>query len=192
MLHRGREFNLGALCRIAQPLEGHFVPFAAQVQAFVLLEFINQPIDDALVKVVTTQVSVTVGSLDFDNTFAYFQNRNIKRAAAEVVDRDGFVLAFVETVGQRGSRWLVDDSLYLEPGDLSGILGSLPLRVVEVGRHGDDRLIHLFAQIVLCRLFQLLQDHGGNLRRRVLLALRQNGYVIARLDHLVRHHLDFF
>ena len=98
-------------------------------------------------------MGVTVGGLDFDNAFAYFQNRNIKRAAAEVVDRNSFVLAFVETVGQRGRRWLVDDSLHVEPGDLSGILGSLPLRVVEVGRHGDDRLIHLFAQIVLCCLF---------------------------------------
>ena len=54
MLHRGRQFNLGALCRIAQPLEGHFVSLTAQVQAFVLLEFLNEPIDDALVKVVAT------------------------------------------------------------------------------------------------------------------------------------------
>jgi hypothetical protein len=43
--------------------------------------------------------------------------------------------------------------------------------------------------MVLGGLLQLLQDQRRNLRRRVQLALRLNGHVVALLDHLVGHHL---
>ena len=99
---------------------------------------------------------------------------------------------FVETVGERRCRRLVDDALHFEAGNLSGIFGRLALRVVEVRRNGDDGFGHFLAEIVFRRLLQLLQNHRRDLRRRVLLALRQNGDVVARLHDLVGHHLHFF
>ena len=88
----GGELDLGALGRIAQPLQRHLVAFAAQVQALVFLELFDQPVHDALVDVVAAQVRVAVGGLHFDHAFADLQNRDVERAAAEVVDGDRFVL----------------------------------------------------------------------------------------------------
>src|SRR3974377_2455401 len=63
---------------------------------------------------------------------ADLENRNIDRAAAEVVHGDGLVLALVEPVGERGRRRLVDDALHFAPGTLAGVFGALPLGGLEV------------------------------------------------------------
>ena len=68
------------------------------------------------------------------------QNRDVERAAAEVVDRDDAFLALVETVGERRGSRFVDQPQHFQSGDAARILGGLPLRVVEVRRHRDDGL----------------------------------------------------
>jgi hypothetical protein len=40
-------------------LQGHWV--LTQINAFVFLEFVGQPVDDYLVEVITTQVRITIG-----------------------------------------------------------------------------------------------------------------------------------
>ena len=102
----------------------------------------DDPLDDALVDVVAAEVRVAIGRLDLDDALADLEDRDVERAAAEVVDRDRLVLLLVQTVGQRRRRRLVDDAAStVESGDLAGVLGRLPLRVVEVRRNRDDRLV---------------------------------------------------
>ena len=137
----------------------------------LFLNSADDPVDDALVEVVAAEVRVAVGRLDLDDALADFEDRDVERAAAEVVDGDRLVLLLVEAVGQRRRGRLVDDAHDLEAGDLAGVLGRLALRVVEVGRHRDDGLGDRLAEIFLRRLLQLLQDHRGDFRRRVFLAV---------------------
>src|SRR5579871_2118223 len=191
-LHRGRELDLGALGCVAQTLQRHLVALATQVEAFVLLEFIDKPVHDALVEVVAAEVRVTIGGFDFDHTFSDFEDRNVERSAAEIVHGDGLVFTLVETVGERCRRRFVDDALHFETGNLAGIFGRLPLRVIEVRRHRDDGFGDFFTDIVFRGLLQLLQNQRRNLRWGVLLPLREHCDVIALPDDLIRDHLDFF
>jgi hypothetical protein len=108
----------------------------------------------------------------------------------EVVDRDLLVVLLVHAVGQRRRGGLVDDALDLEAGDAPGVLGGLALGVVEVGRHGDDRLGDGLAEVVLGGLLHLLQDLRRDLRRGHLLAVDLDpGVAVVGLDDLVGHHV---
>ena len=130
---------------------------------------------------------VAVRRLDLEDALAELEHRHVERAAAEVEDEDRLVRALlVEAVGERGRGRLVDDAQDVEAGDLAGVLRRLALRVVEVGRDGDDRVGHRLAEVRLGVGLQLLEDHRADLRRRVLLAARLHAHVVVRaLDDLV-------
>ncbi len=145
---------------------------AAQVDALLFLEFVGQIVDQPHVEVFTPQEGVAIGRLHLEHAVADLQDGDVEGAAAEVVDRDGAGLLLVEAIGERGRGRLVDDAQHFEPGDLAGVLGGLALGVVEISGNGDDRLFDLLAEMGLSRLLHLLQDEGGNLRRRIGLAVR--------------------
>jgi hypothetical protein len=147
----------------------------------VFLELVDQPVHDALVKVVAAQVGITIGRLDLDHALADFQHGNVKGSAAEVIDDDRFVFLLIQPVGQRRRGGLVDDALYVQTGNLACVFGRLALSIVEVRRHGDDCFRNRRPEIVFCSLFQLLQNHCRDLRRGVFLALGYDDHVVALL-----------
>ena len=130
-------------------------------------------------------LSPAVG-LHLEDAVADLQHRHVEGAAAEVEHEDGLVGRglLVEPVGERGRGGLVDDALDLQAGDLAGVLRGLALVVVEVGRDRDHGRVDRVAELRLGVGLQLLQDHRGDLLRRVLLALRlhAHGAVGAALD----------
>ena len=118
---------------LVQPLERHLV--GGQVDALVLLELGDHPVDDRLVEVVAAEVVVAVRRLHLEDAVAELEDRDVERPAAEVEDEDRLVGGLlVEAVREcRGGR-LVDDADDVEAGDLAGVLRRLALRVVEVRR----------------------------------------------------------
>ena len=66
--------------------------------------------------------------------------------------------------------------------DLARVLGRLTLRVGEVGGDGDDRLGDLLAEILFRIVFELGQDHCGDLLRGVLLAVDLHSVIAAHLS----------
>ena len=185
------ELDLCFFSGFLQPLQGHLV--LRQIDALIFLELFDDPVDEALVDVVAAEVCVTVGRLDFHDALADFEDRNVERTAAEIVDGDGLVVLFVETIGERGRSGLVHQTLDFETGDLARVLSCLSLCVVEICGHSNDRAFHLLAEIVFRSLFQLLQDHRGDLRRRVQLSGHLNARISIRcLCDFVGHHLHLF
>ena len=155
----------------------------AQVNAVLFLEFINQPVHDALINVIAAQVRIAVGGLHLDHAAAHFQHGNVERAATQVVHRDGFIALFVQPIRQRGRCRLVNNAHHFHARDFAGLLGGLALRVVEVRRHGNHGLADLFAKEVFRSRFQLRQNHGGNFRRAVKLTGDFDTRVIMRTFH---------
>jgi hypothetical protein len=110
-------------------------------------------------------VRIAVGSLYFENAIANFKDRDIERAATEVVHGDLFVFLFVEAVSEGCRGRLVDDAQDFESGNFSRVLGCLPLRVIEVSGHRNYRLSDLLAQAHFGIGLQLAQNHCRNFRR---------------------------
>jgi hypothetical protein len=150
----GGELDLGLLCGLLQTLESHLV--LGQVYALLAAKLFRDPIDDALIDVVSAQMGIAVGGLDLDDAFADLQDGNIESTAAEIEDRDGLVLLLVQTVGQRRRGGLVDDALDVQAGDGTGVFRRLSLGVIEVSRYGNHGVHDLCAQVIFGRLPQLL------------------------------------
>src|SRR6185436_5142477 len=121
-LRRG-EFDLGPFRRFFQTLEGHTV--FSKIDALIFLEFIDQPIHDALVEVVTAEVGIAVGRLDFEDAIADLENGDIEGAATQVIDDDPFVLLFVQARGEGCSCRFIDNTEDIQAGDLACIFGGL-------------------------------------------------------------------
>ena len=134
---------------------------------------------------------VAVGRLDFEDSVTQLEDRDVVSPTAKVEDRDLLLLLPLEAVSQRRGGWLVDDPQDVKPGDFACVLGSLPLRIVEVSRNRDDRPGHRLAQIILRRLLHLLKDHRRDLGGRVALALDVDERpVLSIADHFIGDSLD--
>ena len=186
-MHRGGELNFRAFRRLFEALQS--LAIFAQVDAVFAFELIRQPVDNALVKIITAEEGVAGGGFYLEDTFSDFQNGNIKGAATEVIDSDGFVLVFfVQPVSKGGCGWFVNDAQHFKTGNLSGIFGCIALSIVEISRHGDDSLGNRLAKVCFGVALNFAQNHGGNFRCSVVFAAHQNAQVaIGRLVNLIRH-----
>jgi hypothetical protein len=100
---------LGLFRLLLQPLQSHFV--IAKIHSLLAFELIGEPVDNAHVKIFTTEKGIAIGGLDFKNTVADLENGNVKSAATEIENSDFLFALFVEPIGQgRGGR-LVDNPL---------------------------------------------------------------------------------
>ena len=179
-LHGARQLDLRLLRGLAQALHGHLV--LGQVHAVGVLEVGHEPVDDLVVPVVATEVVVTAGGLDLDHAVADLQEGHVEGAATKVEDEDRLLLvALVEAVGQGGRGGLVDDAQDVEACDLAGLLGGLALRVVEVRRHGDDRVGDGVTEVGLGVALELHEHARADLLRGVRLAVDVGGPVGAHV-----------
>ena len=98
-----RQLDLGLLGGLLEALEGLLV--LGEVDALVLLELGQQPVDDALVEVVAAEVRVAVGRLDLEDAVAQLEDRDVERAAAQVVDGDLLVASSCPGRRPAPTRW---------------------------------------------------------------------------------------
>ena len=191
------QLDLGFFSGFFQALQGQHV--FAQVHALFFLELGNDEVDDALVKVFAAQEGVAVGGQHFKLLFTVhigdLDDGDVKRAAAQVIDRDLAVAFFllVQTKGQGCCGGLVDDAFDVEAGNAAGVFGGLTLRVIEVSRHRDDGFGDGFAEVVFGGFLHLAQDVGADLLSRHLGAAHFDpGVAVVGCHDLVRHEIDVF
>ena len=81
----------------------------------LLAELIDHPVDDALIEIFAAEEGVAGRGKHLKDAVVHFENRDVERAAAEIVDGDAFRACAAQTVGERGGGRLVDDALDLSP-----------------------------------------------------------------------------
>jgi hypothetical protein len=119
-----------------------------------------------MVEVVAAERRVAVRREHFEHAARELEDRDVERAAAEIVDRVRALGAVVEAVSDGRGRRLVEKTQHLEARELRGVLRRLPLRVVEVGRHRDHRARELAAEARLgAHPRNARQDLGGDFDR---------------------------
>lgn len=145
------------------------------VHAFLVfpLELLYEMVDETVVEVLTTQVSITGSRLDLEDTLLNGEQGNIESTTTKVEDED-IALALnllIKTVGDGSSGRLVDDTQDVQASNETSVLGGLTLRVVEVGRDSDDSVVDGATQVSLSSLAHLGQHHGGDFLRCEVLGL---------------------
>src|ERR1700730_15368312 len=114
-LHGGKG-DLGLLRLFLDALER--VRLLRKVDAAVLLKFDDNPIDQNVIPVITAQVGIAVRRLYFEDAIADFENGNVERSPAQVIDGDLLVLLLIKTICQRGCGRFVDNAENVETRDL--------------------------------------------------------------------------
>jgi len=83
----------------------------AEIDLMLVLEALDEPVDDSRVDVFSSEEGVARGRDDLeDSVRADLEDRDVERAAAEIVDRDDLLEVPAEAVRERGRRRLVDDA----------------------------------------------------------------------------------
>jgi hypothetical protein len=162
----GREGTLGTLA--SRPQTTHGTGVVRDVELVLALELLLEVLEKGVVEVLSSQVRVTSGGLDGEDTSGDGKKRDIESSSSEIENEDDLLLlgllgSLTETVGDSSSGGLVDDTEDVETGDGSGILGRETLRVVEVGGNGYDGLLDGLAELGLSGLLEFTENHGGDL-----------------------------
>src|SRR3989440_4899175 len=146
------------------------------------LEFPFQAREQKIVKIVASELVVSVAGQDFGDVAFDAYDGDVKRSAAKVVNHGGMMRGIAETVRQTGGRRLIKDAHDFQAGQLSGLPRGVALGVRKVGRYGNDHLSDRLIQIVLGPFHQLVKNQRGDLLGRELL--------VSELHCLGRTHLS--
>ena len=94
-------------------------------------------------------MGVSVRGLHFEDAVFDREEGNIEGAAAKIENKhvSRLLCLLVESVGDGCCGGLADYSLDVKSGNGAGIFGGLPLRVIEVGGHGDNGVLDFLAKV---------------------------------------------
>ena len=122
----------------------------ARVYVVLVLELLGDVIQDHVVPVLASQTALAVGREDRHVVPVDVEDRDVERAAAQVIDQRLHVaVEVVHAERDRGCGRLVQDPEHVQTSDLTRVARGLALVVVEVGRAGDHDVADLLAELIL-------------------------------------------
>ena len=159
----------------------------------LFLELLADQVREAGVPVGAAELVVATRRDHPDLVLRHVDDRDVERAAAEVVHEHAAVLAGRgKPVGDRGRGRLVDDVHDVQPCHLARVAGRLALRRAEVRRHRDDDVRErsfrrrIDAEHAERVLHDLLEDERGDGLRVPLLAVDLDGEPSSPMCRLMR------
>ena len=175
------------------PQRLHHFADLRQILAPLRLQIFERDAQQPVIDIVAAEMGIAVGCEHLENPVVQLENRDIERAAAEIVDRDDAFLALVQSVGQRRGGRFVHQPQNFQPGNAPGIARGLPLRIVEVCRDRDHGLCHRRTQRGFGVLFELPQNQRGDFGRcKSLFAELYTNHRFAAFRDTEREQFQFF
>jgi NAD-specific glutamate dehydrogenase len=150
------------------------------LRARLLLILFHEVVNDTVVKIFSSKVSIPSSGQDFKDTIFDREKGHVEGTTSQIVYDDlRFPSLFIQTVGDSSSGGLIDDTENLKTSNRAGILGRLSLSVVEVcvnvsagfwsiehrkhtGWDGDHSVCDFFAKVCLSGLLHFCEDHGAD------------------------------
>mmetsp|Transcript_5579 Transcript_5579/g.11733 ORF Transcript_5579/g.11733 Transcript_5579/m.11733 type:complete len:165 (-) Transcript_5579:589-1083(-) len=103
---------LGTLAGSAETTQGTLV--LGHVLAVAALEVLEEVVDHAVVEVLSSQVSVSCGGFNLEDSLLNCQERHVEGSSSEIEDEHILLLALlVEAVSDGGGGGLVDDAKHV-------------------------------------------------------------------------------
>src|SRR5271165_520253 len=153
-----------------------------EVNPILALEFPFQAPEQKIVKIVPSELVVSVAGEDFGDVALDTYDGYVKRPAAKVVSLGGVMPGIAETVRETGGRRFIEDAHDFQTCQFASLTRSVALGVRKIGRYGNDRFCDRLFEIALSPLHQLTKNQGGDLLGRELL--------VSELHRLGRTHLS--
>jgi hypothetical protein len=102
--------------------------------------------DEDVEEILAAEKVVARAGVHFDDAVEQLQDGHVEGAAAQVEHREARAVAlFLQSIGQRRRRGLVDQAFHADAGQLARGARGLALRVGEIRRYADHRLGDLLA-----------------------------------------------
>jgi hypothetical protein len=134
-------------------------------------DLLEDVLGDEVINILTTKTGVTTSGLDLEDAVVNLEDGNIEGTTTKIEDKNGLGLGVdvdglaIKTISKSSSGGLVDDTENLKTSNLTGVLGSSTLGVVEVGGDGDDGLVDGEAEVGLGSLLEVTKNHTRDLLR---------------------------
>ncbi|MNC14714.1 NAD-specific glutamate dehydrogenase [compost metagenome] len=115
-------------------------------------------------KILSAQKIISGNGLHLHDSLEQLQHRNVKGPSSQIKNEKlRLPVLLVDTVCQRRCRRFTDQAFHLETGNFRRLFGCLPLGVIKVCRHTDDRFGNWLPEISLGVAFQSAQHKGRQL-----------------------------
>ena len=119
------------------------------------LKILNDPAGDPVVKIISPEMIIPCCCKDLYHSVANLDDGDVKCTAAQIKNHDFLRFAVVQSIGKSSTGGLIDNTLHIQPGDPSCILGRLPLYIIKIRGNRDHSLCHFLAGKFFRILFQL-------------------------------------
>ncbi|CAH2006658.1 unnamed protein product [Acanthoscelides obtectus] len=128
------------------------------------LALLDEVIHDPLVKVLTSQMGISIGGDYLEHAVIDRQKGYIESTTAQIEHQDVLLaILFVQTVRDSGCGRLVDDTHHVQTGDDTWKENTgLSLSIIEVSWHSHNSVGNLLPQVRFGSLLHLAEDHSGD------------------------------
>jgi hypothetical protein len=115
---------------------------------------LHEVVDKVVVKVFTTEVGVTGGSLDLKDALLNSQEGHIEGSSTQI-ENQYIPLAqdfLVQSICNGSGSRLIDDTQNVETRNCASILCGLMLRVIEIGQNSDNSICDCATKVRLIKV----------------------------------------